>query len=30
MGGFLEYSTEDYDTMQLFLDIMNIGWTVPE
>lgn len=30
MGGSLEYSTEDYGTIQLFLDMMSAGWTVPE
>ncbi len=29
-GGSLEYSTEDYGTIQLFLDMMSAGWTVPE
>ena len=30
MSGSLEYSLEDYGTIQLFLDMMNAGWTVPE
>nr|WP_277935501.1 hypothetical protein [Parablautia muri] len=30
MGGPLEYSTEDYEAIQLFLDMMSAGWTVPE
>lgn len=28
MGGYLEHS--DYGTIQLFLDMMSAGWTVPE
>lgn len=30
MGDPLEYSLEDYGTIQLFLDMMSAGWTVPE
>ena len=30
MSGSLEYSLEDYGTIQLFLDMMSAGWTVPE
>ncbi len=30
MGGSLEYSSEDYGTVQLFFDMMSAGWTVPE
>ena len=29
-GGALEYSLDDYGTIQIFLDMMNAGWTVPE
>ncbi len=29
-SGSLEYSLEDYGTIQLFLDMMSAGWTVPE
>lgn len=29
-GGTLEYSTEDYGTIQLFFDMMSAGWTIPE
>lgn len=29
-GGSLEYSLEDYGTIQLFLDMMGAGWTVPK
>ena len=30
IGGSLEYSLEEYGTIQLFLDMMSAGWTVPE
>jgi len=30
MGECLEYSSEDYGTIQLFLDMMSAGWIVPE
>ena len=30
MSGSLVYSFEDYGTIELFLDIMSAGWTVPE
>ena len=30
MSGSLEYSLDDYGTVQLFLDMMSAGWTVPE
>ena len=30
MGGYLEDSLRDYGTIQLFLDMMSAGWTVPE
>ncbi len=30
MGWCLECSSEDYGTIQLFLDMMSAGWTVPE
>lgn len=29
-GGSLEYSLEDYGTIQLFLDMLSAGWRVPE
>lgn len=29
-GGSLAYSLEDYGTIQLFLDMMSAGWTVPK
>ncbi|MDE7429781.1 MAG: hypothetical protein K2N00_11085 [Lachnospiraceae bacterium] len=29
-GGALEYSLDDYGTIQIFLDMMSAGWTVPE
>lgn len=29
-GGSLEYASGDYGTIQLFLDMMSAGWTVPE
>lgn len=30
MSGSLEYSSEDYETIQLFLDMMSAGWVVPK
>ena len=30
MGAPLKYSLEDYGTIQLFFDMMNAGWTIPE
>ena len=30
MGGSLEYSTEDYGTIQLFLDMISAGWIIPD
>ena len=30
MGSSLEYSTEDYGTIQLFLNMISAGWIVPE
>ena len=30
IGGSLKYSSEDYGTIQLFFDMMDAGWTVPE
>lgn len=30
MSGSLEYSLEDHGTIQLFLDMMSAGWTVPK
>lgn len=30
MGGYLEHSLKNYGTIQLFLDMMSAGWTVPE
>lgn len=29
-GGSLEYSTDDYGTIQVFFDMMSAGWVIPE